>query len=258
MSMLSRIQRGQALQPPRIVIYGTEGIGKSTFSAQTPKPIFIPTEDGLGCIDCHHFPLVKTLEDVEHALRDLRAEANDYQTVVIDSADWLERIVWDAVCDQYGVQSIEKADGGYGRGYMHALVHWRRLIAALDQLRTERGMLVLLTAHAKIERFEDPEATAYDRFVPRLHKYAAALICEWSDAVLFATRKIRTRTENAGFNRQRTIATAIGRDGEDRILRCVGGPSCVAKNRFGIAEELPLSWGAFMTAISHCQTPKEE
>jgi hypothetical protein len=137
---------------------------------------------------------------------------------------------------------------------MHALVHWRRIVAALDALRTDRGMLVLLTAHAKIERFEDPEANAYDRFVPRLHKYAAALLCEWCDAVLFATRKIRTRTESAGFNRQRTIASSLGRDGGDRILRCVGGPSCVAKNRFGIAEELPLCWESFMAAMGKCHS----
>ena len=257
MSMLSRIQRGQALQPPRIVIYGTEGIGKSTFGAQTPKPIFIPTEDGLGCIDCDHFPLVKTLEDVEHALRDLRAEANDYQTVVIDSADWLERIVWDAVCDQYGVQSIEKVDGGYGRGYMHALVHWRRIIAALDPLRTERGMVVLLIAHSKIERFEDPESTAYDRFVPRLHKHAAALICEWCDAVLFATRKIRTAPRTPA-----SIASAPSpchRQGRRRSHPALRRRPVVRRqeslrNYRGTAAPL----GAFMPAISHCQTPKEE
>src|SRR4030065_167418 len=78
----------------------------------------------------------------------------------------------------------------------------------------------------------------------------AALVSEWCDAVLFATRKIRTQSEDAGFNRKRTIAHAIGKDGGERILRCVGGPSCVAKNRYGIIEELPLSWAAFVTAFS--------
>ena len=114
-------------------------------------------------------------------------------------------------------------------------------------------MCVILLAHAKVEKFEDPEATAYDRYSPRLHKHAAALICEWCDAVLFATRKIRTQTEDAGFNRKRTIANAIGKGGGERILRCIGGPSCIAKNRFGIVEELPLSWAAFMAALSNHQ-----
>ena len=249
MNKLARVERGQVVQPPRIIIYGTEGIGKTTFAASTPAPVFLPTEDGLGGVQCDHFPLAQSFEEIEQSLRDLLSEPHDYQTVVIDSADWLERLVWDAVCRQYGVESIEKADGGYGRGYMQALVLWRRIVAGLDALRRERGMLVLLTAHAKIERFEDPEANAYDRFVPRLHKYAAAMICEWADAVLFATRRIRTRTEQTGFNRQRTIASPLGRDGGERILRCVGGPACVAKNRFGMAEELPLSWEAFVAAM---------
>ena len=110
------------------------------------------------------------------------------------------------------------------------------LAEVLDQLgalRNGKGMVVVLIAHAKVEKFEDPESAAYDRYSPRLHKHAAALICEWSDAVLFATRKFRTQTEDAGFNRKRTIANAIGKDGGERILRCVGGPSCIAKNRYG-------------------------
>jgi len=147
------------------------------------------------------------------------------------------------------VKSIEKADGGYGRGYHHALNDWRRIMESLDALRNDRGMIVLLIAHARIERFEDPESSAYDRYTPRLHKHASAMLCEWCDAVLFATRRFRTQTEDVGFNRKRTIANAIGGGGGERILRCVGGPSCVAKNRYGIAEDIPLAWGAFMSAL---------
>ena len=109
---------------------------------------------------------------------------------------------------------------------------------------------MLLIAHSKVERFEDPESSSYDRFAPRLHKHASALVSEWCDAVLFATRKIRTQSEDAGFNRKRTIAHALGAGGGERILRCVGGPSCVAKNRYSITEELPLEWAAFVEAMS--------
>ena len=114
-------------------------------------------------------------------------------------------------------------------------------------------MAVIGVAHAKIEKFEDPEASSYDRHAPRLHKHASALLCEWSDAVLFATRKFRTQSEDAGFNRQRTIARPIGADGGERVLRCVGGPACVAKNRFGITGDLPLAWAAFVNALSLSQ-----
>ncbi|GIW90174.1 MAG: hypothetical protein KatS3mg109_0606 [Pirellulaceae bacterium] len=221
----------------------------STFASQAPRPIFVQTEDGLDEIPCDKFPLAVDYDDVVAALVELRTASHDYETIVIDSLDWLERLIWDKLCAQYGVNSIEKVDGGYARGYTHALAFWREVIEHLSELRLQRGMVVLLIAHSKVERFEDPESTAYDRYSPRLHKHAASLICEWCDAVLFATRRFRTQTEDAGFGRTRTVAQPIGRDGGERILRCVGGPACVAKNRYGIAEELPLSWNDFYQAL---------
>lgn len=249
-SFLSRVQRGRRSNPPRIVVHGTPGIGKSTFAAAAPRPIFIQTEDGLDEIDCTRFPMAVSFSEVVSSLRELVSEEHDFETVVIDSLDWLERLIHDDVCAEYGVKNIEKADGGYTRGYKHALDRWREIIQHLDHLRNRRGMIVILLAHSKVERFEDPEASPYDRYVPRLHKHAIDLVSEWADAVLFATRKIRTKTEDAGFNRKRTTAAAVGKDGGDRILRCVGGPACMAKNRYGINEELPLSWVEFMGSLS--------
>ncbi len=233
-----------------MLIYCTEGIGKSTTAAAAPNPIFIPTEDGLDQIDCASFPLASKLADVESALQSLLHEKHDFQTVVIDSVDWLERLIWDVLCEQYGVSSIEKVDGGYAKGYTHALTHWRKVLSDLNMLRTKRGMCVILLAHAKVEKFEDPEHSAYDRYSPRLHKHANALITEWADAVLFATRKIITKTEESGFNRERTIAAGLGKDGGERVIRTVGSPACVAKNRYGLPAELPLSWPALMQALT--------
>ncbi len=185
MGLLQQIQAGRAPMPPRIMVYGTEGIGKSTIASRAPKPIFVQTEDGLGEIDCHKFPLARSLDDVHSALAELLAEPHDYQTVVIDSLDWLERMIWDALCKNYGVGSIEKVDGGYGKGYVHALSSWRRVVDQLALVREQRNMMVVLLAHAKVERFEDPEETAYDRYSPRLNKHAGALISEWCDAGAF-------------------------------------------------------------------------
>ena len=249
MSLLEQIHSGRRHSPPRLLIYGTEGIGKSTTAAQAPNPIFIPTEDGLDQIDCTSFPLARTFADVETAMQTLIHEKHDFETVVIDSLDWLERLVWDVLCEQYGVASIEKVDGGYARGYTHALTHWRKALNDLNVLRTQRAMCVILLAHAKIEKFDDPEYPAYDRYSPRLHKHATALVTEWVDGVLFATRKIITKTEDAGFGRDRTIASGLGKDGGERILRCVGSPACVAKNRYDLPAELPLSWPALMQAL---------
>jgi len=244
MSVLENIQSGRESKPPRIMIYGSEGVGKSTFGASAPNAIFVQTEDGLGEINCRKFPLANNITEVISELTALRDEPHNFQTVVIDSADWLERLIFDEVCREFGVRSIEKADGGYGKGYTHALTHWRKIINLLQELRDKRGMMVILVAHAKVERFEDPENAAYDRYTPRLHKHAASLIAEWVDAVLFANKKFRVSKDC----NDRAVATPIGADGGERIIRTVGSPACIAKNRFGLPSEIPLSWAAFINA----------
>ena len=112
MSLLTRIHRGKQPLPPRLILYGTEGIGKSTFASQAPSPVFVQTEDGLSEIACDKFPLATTLDDVLSSLTALVAEQHDYQSVVIDSLDWLERLIFDELCRQYDVTSIEKVDNG--------------------------------------------------------------------------------------------------------------------------------------------------
>lgn len=256
-SLLNAVTRGRQSMPPRIVIYGTEGIGKSTFAANAPNPIFVQTENGANQIDVDKFPLAMTFEDVIRYLTTLLHEKHDYQTVVIDSLDWMERLLFDALCREYDVTSIEKVDGGYAKGYTHALTRWRQVLGILDKLWADRGMTVICIAHAKIERFEDPESTAYDRYTPRLHKHACGLVCEWSDATLFASRKMRVKTEDGGF-RRRGLASPIGKDGGDRVIRCIGGPACVAKNRYGLPEEIALSWQAFVDAYMAANATKKE
>ena len=242
MSLISSITKGREAQPPRIMIYGSEGVGKSTFAALAPNPVFVQTEDGLSEIDCSKFPLAKSFDDVVLQLQAVRDEQHDYGTVVIDSLDWLERLVWDRVCADYGVKSIEKADGGYGKGYVHALTYWRQIVSLLNDIRARKGMAVILIAHAAVERFEDPEHAAYDRYTPRLHKKACSLVCEWVDAVLFASRRMRVDSTTGK-------AAPVGADGGERILRTNGSPACIAKNRYGLPTELALSWTAFVECL---------
>ena len=244
MSLIESITRGKGNKPPRLFVYGQEGVGKSTFGAAAPSPVFVQTEDGLGEIDTAKFPVAGNYDDVKNALAALRDEPHGFQTVVLDSADWLERLIWDKVCQDFGVRSIEKADGGYGKGYVHALTYWRQIVSLLNDLRNTRGMIVIVIAHSKVERFEDPENAAYDRYTPRLNKHAASLIAEWVDAVLFANKKFRVSKDS----NDRAIAAPIGADGGERIIRTVGSPACIAKNRYGLPGEIPLSWTAFVKA----------
>jgi len=244
MGLLEKIQQGKQPGPPRILVYGTEGIGKSSFAAQAPAPIFIQTEDGLGEIDCDKLPLAKSLEDVLTAIHELTTGAHTYQTAVIDSLDWLEQIFHAQICKDFGpvkYESIEKVDGGYQRGYVHALTLWRKVVDALDTLRSARGMAIILIAHARFEKFEPPGESPVDRYSPRLHKHAAALLNEWCDAVLFATWKMSPTTTKPDQN--------------ERILRTVGGPHCVAKNRYRLPSQIPLSWPAVLVGLSQ---PRQE
>ena len=246
-NLLDSITTGRQPQPPRIMIYGSEGVGKSTFAASSPKPVFVQTEDGLSEIDTAKFPLCATYADVVEQLKAVRDGEHEFQTLCIDSLDWLERLIWDRVCQDYGVKSIEKADGGYGKGYTHALTYWRQIIALLNEIRAKRNMAVVLIAHSKVERFEDPEHASYDRYTPRLHKAACSLVCEWVDAVLFATRRMRVDSTTGK-------AAPVGADGGERILRTNGSPACIAKNRYGLPTELALSWTAFVECLGNNAT----
>jgi hypothetical protein len=234
MSLMQQILRGRQARPRRALVYGVQGVGKSTFGATSQRPIFIPTEDGLAGIDCDQFPLALKSSDVLAALGELYQEAHDYRTVVIDSLDWLERMIWDDVCQEFGARYLEKADGGYGKGYTYTLPRWRKVLDGLDGLRDKRGMAVILIAHAKAEKFQTPENTAHDRFAPRLHKLAGALVQEWCDEVFFATYSALTdpvKVKTAGLL--------------ERVIRTSEGPTHVAKNRLAMPPELPLEWAAY-------------
>ena len=244
MSLLKTITRGVTPAPRRILLYGTHGIGKSTFSSHAPGAVFIPTEDGLGEIDCAKFPVAKTFSAAIDAIGALYSEPHEYRTVVIDSLDWLERLIWAEVCEARGVKAID--DIPYAKGYGFAMEHWANIINGLDALREEKGMTTILIAHSKIEKFENPETDTYDRYTPRLHKYASALVQEWCDEVLFANYKVFTKKREEGFGREKVQGVSTG----ERILRTQERPAHVAKNRLGLPEELPLDWAEYAKFIN--------
>lgn len=243
MTLLKQVQRGCVNVPRRTLLYGTHGIGKSTFGAMAEQPIFVPTEDGLANIDCERFPLAGSCAEVMHALAALYTEEHAYRTVIIDSADWLERLIFARVCQDRNVESIE--DIPYGKGYVFALTHWREVLAALDALRRDRGMQVMLVAHAQIEKFANPETDTYDRYSPRLQKLASALVQEWCDEVLFATYRIHTKTVSEGFDRKRVQGIGSG----ERIIRTTERPAHVAKNRLNLPDELPLDYRVYAACV---------
>ena len=119
MTLLEQVQSGKRPAPRRVMLYGTHGIGKSTFGSKAPKPIFLSTEDGLGEIDCDRLPLAKTFDQAIEALGALYSEEHPYRTVVIDSVDWLEGLIWAEACKKRGVENLEEIP--YAKGYVLAL-----------------------------------------------------------------------------------------------------------------------------------------
>lgn len=243
MTSIQTIQKGRAAQPRRTLLFGVHGVGKSTFGAMAEKPIFLQTEEGINDLEVDRFPLATRYGDVLNCLSALYSEPHDYKTVVIDSLDWLERLIFADVCAQRGVESIE--DIGYAKGYVFALSQWREVLAGLDALRARHGMQIILIAHAQIEKFNNPETDAYDRYVPRLQKQASALIQEWCDEVFFATYRVLTKTTSEGFDRKRTQGIGTG----ERIVRTTERPAHVAKNRLSLPDEFPLDYRIYAAFV---------
>ena len=212
-----------------------EGIGKSTFAANFPSPIFIQTEDGLGMIDCAKFPLAKSFDEVFQELVALETESNEFKTIVIDSLDWLERLIWDKVAQDSKVNNIEQI--GFGKGYTMALTFWRIVLDHLESLH-KQGKIILLLAHAVAEDYSDPEVSSLKRFTPRLHKTARSLVAEYVDVILLATR---------------AFGAAKGDQNNPRIVRTEASPYQVAKSRFSIPAELPLDADAVLYSIKQAQ-----
>ena len=243
MSLIANVTRGRVAAPRRTLIYGPGGVGKSTFGASADAPVFIQTEDGLATIDVPRFPLATRYGDVIAALGELYTEPHEFRTLVVDSLDWLERLIHAEVCAKRGVESIE--DIGYGKGFVFALTQWREFLAGLDALRNERHMAVILIAHTAIEKFANPETETYDRFTPRLHRQASALLQERADEVLFANYRVLTRTSTEGFDRKRVQGIGTG----ERVLRTTERPAHVAKNRLGLPDEIPLDFATYAAFV---------
>ena len=224
---------------PRVILYGTAGIGKTTFAASAPNPVFIQCEDGLGMIDAPAAPLAKSYADVKEQLEFFAmSEEHDYSTLALDSLDALEPMIWASVCEAGGKKQI--SDFSYGKGYDAALEEWRFVQGAINTCR-DRGMITIMIAHAHAVKFESPDSDAYDRYNVRLHRKASALWIDWADVVGFAN--YQSTVVAAEGDRKR----AVGKG--ERILFTEERPQYVAKNRFGLPHKLPLSWDAFMEAM---------
>jgi hypothetical protein len=225
---------------PRILLHSKHGLGKSSWAAVSPTPIFIQTEDGLGEVKREYgiasFPLAKTVDDVFKYIDLLIEEEHDYKTVVVDTIDWFEKLAWDAVCVDKKAENIE--DIGYARGYTFAMHYHETLINKLSLLRDIKNMAIVLLAHNEIKTFNNPEGENYDQYVIKLHKKAAAKYEEFCDAVLFMNHK-------AYIQKGKKVAVGSG----ERAIYTEGRPAFTAKSRYKLPYEITYNKGEGFTNI---------
>ena len=240
---LASLKKTGVARPPRIVLYGVHGIGKSTFASGAPSPVFIPTEEGLDAIDATAFPLCKSFEDIMDSIGSLASEDHDFGTVVIDSADWAEQLVHKKVAADNNVATIDAI--GYGRGYKAAVDYWKQILEGLDYLRNDKNMQVILLAHSQVKRFDDPLADPYDRYQLDLHHGSASVVAEWCDILMFANQQYSTVKSDVGFNQKVTRAVGTG----NRVLYTQERPGWSAKSRWALPDTLPLDYGKFAEVL---------
>ncbi len=237
--------------PYRILMFGRPGVGKSTWAAQAPSPTAISPEFGMNRINgrngkrVHIQKGVQSFTDTRKKIVELSNTKHDFQTLILDTADWVEQACH---ADIIGTSNkdIIRINGGYGSGYRESESRHREMIYDLNKLVFDRGLNVIVTAHYGVKPEKNPEAVAdYDSFKIKCHEYVSALWREWSDAVLFA--RFETFVKAADENSEKTFATGTDR----RLLSTVSRPAYPeVKNRLGLPAEMNLNFADFERIVN--------
>ena len=238
-----KITRGKIASAQKVVVYGPEGIGKSTFASQFPDPLFIDTEGSTKNMDIARMDKPTSWTMLKNQIAYVKANPAVCKTLVIDTIDWAEQLCLNDICATYGKKGIE--DFGYGNGYVYEKEEFGRFLNSLEEL-IDRGVNVVLTAHAQLRKFSQPdEFGEYDRWELKLGKKTGSqispLVKEWADMVLFANYKtvaVQADKEGNKFKAQ----------GGERVMYTEHHPCWDAKNRHGLATMLPFDQPAPVNA----------
>lgn len=246
------ITRGKKPGAKKIVVFGPEGIGKSTFASQFPDPLFIDTEESTKDMDVARFDVPSSWEMLKSQVAYVIANPSICRTLVIDTADWAERLEIDWLCNKNGWDGLEGA--GYGKGYTYSAEEFGRLLDLLTEV-IGKGINVVITAHAQLRKVELPEEMgAYDHWEMKTSKKVAPMIREWADAVFFANYKVTViNVDNQGAQKGKNKA-----QGGRRVMYTVHTPFWDAKNRYGLPEELPFEYKSISHILEPANTSESE
>jgi hypothetical protein len=249
MSIEDLITTGKTELPPRICVFGDPKIGKSTWAAQAPKPLFIPVDDGVDEIGVDRLPQPENFDTLMYYVS--QTSETLYRTVVIDTLDKVELLIWAEVVRSAGKSSIE--DLPFKEGYTRAVDYWQQLLSQLEQCRAI-GQIVILLGHVAVGKVNDPAKGSYERCGLSLHKHASKLIYGWVDVIAYAHHEIVVSAER---NKKSKVA-AVGGGSGARVLRCGGSPQVLAGNRLGLPDVLPLDWAEFAAHSQNSYTQQSE
>lgn len=224
--------------PPRIILYGVPGVGKSSAGTTLPAPLFIPTEPGLDYIDVAKTQLCKNYKQFVAILESLLVEEHQYRSIVVDTIDGLESLIWENVCRDGGKKNI--GDFPHGKGYVLALDKVQEILSLLDELRQRKGLIIMLLCHCLVKQHNAPDTEPYDRYILRLNEKAGSLFKMWADCLLFANYKIIVDP-----------STRKAYGGEERVIFTEERPSHWGKNRLKLPYELPFEEGKFWTILTN-------
>lgn len=225
--------------PPRTLLYGVGGVGKSTFANGAPGMVFIAAEDGLRNIPAKAVkPYPSTWQDILDAVDEL-AES-DWAGIALDSLDWAEPLCWEHVCREAKEKDIESF--GYGKGYTAAYMQWRVLVNKLGRAHAA-GKRITLIAHAVRKNFKNPLGDDYEQWTIKLHEKATGLFLEWVDVVGFAEQDTSTVETAKKSGRFKALTTG------KRVLRVQPSPAYLAKTRFAMPRAVALDWKVYEHAV---------
>ena len=232
------ITKGKINRAQKVVIYGPEGIGKSSLAARFPDPVIIDTEGGTAHMDVRRIDKPQSWEELLSIVKEVAATPGICKTLVIDTADWAEQLITTYLCNKYKQNSIESF--GYGKGYTYMAEEFSRLLSSLD-LCIAAGIHVVVTAHAKMRKFEQPdEMGAYDRWEMKLSKQTAPLLKEWCDMLLFCNYQTFVVTSENDTKKAQ---------GGKRVIYTAHHPAWDAKTRIALPEVIDLDYSKIAFAF---------
>lgn len=236
------IIRGKQPGAKKVVVYGPEGIGKSTFVSKFPDPLFIDTEGSTKDMDVNRTPTPSSWSMLMGQVQYIM-DNKICKTLIIDTADWAETLCINHICDKNQKDSVESF--GYGKGYVYVQEEFGRLLNKLEEV-VKNGIHVVLTAHAKMRKFEQPdEMGAYDRWEMKLSKNVAPIVKEWADMVLFCNYKTMVvNVDGQGAQKGKNKV-----QGGKRVMYTSHHPCWDAKNRYNLPDECELSYEAIRHVI---------